>query len=328
MPTVVTFGEAMIRLSPPNFKRLEQTATLDMMAGGAELNVAVGLARLGVHAAWASRLPANPLGRFCASRAREAGVDTSYIAWSSTDRMGLYFLEFGTSPRPSSVLYDRADSAMSHIEPGMIDWYGALQGAKWFHTSGITPALSQSSAETTREAVEAAHKAGCTVSYDLNYRARLWSQEKAREIQTPLMQYVNVLFTTEEDTERVFGIKGNSYEEVAAKLNDTFGFQSVIITLRESISVLRNEWSAFVYTGGETYHGPTYEVEIVDRVGAGDSCSAGYIYQTLKGAGPQEAINFGVAFSALKHTIPGDFNLATEEETKRLLAGGGLRITR
>jgi len=328
MPTAVTFGEAMIRLAPPEFKRLEQAISLTMTVGGAELNVAVGLSRLGVESAWVSRLPANPLGRLCANKARELGVDTSHIVWTPGDRMGLYFVEFGAAPRPSSVLYDRAGSAISRLAPGAVNWQAALAGAKWFHSSGITPALSESCAAATVEALRAAKRAGCTVSYDLNYRAKLWSQEKARAVQEPLMEQVDVLFTTEEDTKRVFGIEGSDYSDVAAKVTERFGFQAVVITLREDLSVWRNRWSALVYTGGRAYQAPTYEVEIVDRVGAGDSCSAGYICRMLAGATPLEAISFGVAFSALKHTIPGDFNLATEEEVNRLLAGGGLRITR
>lgn len=328
MALVATFGEAMLRLAPPDFRRLEQATTLNLSVGGAELNVAVGLARLGTPAAWVSRLPANPLGKLCANKARELGVDASYIVWSEGDRMGLYFVEFGAAPRPSSVLYDRGDSAVSRTEPGMVDWFGALQGARWLHTSGITPALSDTCAVATQEALEAAKKAGCTVSYDLNYRAKLWSQEQAQAVQTPLMDLVDVLFTTEEDTKRVFGIQGSDYGQVALKLTERFGFQAVVITLREDLSVWRNRWSALVYSDGDIFHGPTYEVEIVDRVGAGDSCSAGYIHTILAGGGPQEAINFGVAFSALKHTIPGDFNFATADEVNRLLAGGGLRIAR
>ncbi|NPV07174.1 MAG: sugar kinase [Anaerolineae bacterium] len=328
MPTVVTFGEAMIRLSPPDFRRIEQATSFDLTAGGAELNVAVGLARLGVDSAWVSRLPDNALGRLCRNRARELGVDTSHILWSKDDRMGLYFVEFGAAPRASSVLYDRAGSAISRISPSEVDWASVLDGARWFHTSGITPALSDGAAQVAQEAIMAAKQASCTVSYDLNYRARLWSQEKARQVQSPLMQNVDVLFTTEEDTERVFGIKAENYQKVAELLSEQFGFQAVVITLREDISVWRNRWSAFVYQEGQHYLGPTYELEIVDRVGGGDSCSAGFIYKSLSGAGPQEAINFAVAFSALKHSIPGDFNLASEEEANRLLAGGGLRISR
>lgn len=328
MSTIVTFGEAMIRLSPPGFRRLEQATNLDMSAGGAELNVAVALARLGHSAAWVSRLPDNALGRLCRNQARELGVDTSHILWSSDDRMGLYFVEFGAAPRASSVLYDRAASAISRVQPGQVDWPHVLAGARWFHTSGITPALSDSAALVTAEAVRTAAAAGCTVSYDLNYRARLWSQERAREVQVPLMEQVDVLFTTEEDTKRVFGITSGTYQQVAEKLVDRFGFEAVVITLREDLSVWKNRWSALLYTGGTHYSAPKYEVEIVDRVGAGDSCSAGYMHKVLSGAGPQEAIDFGVAYSALKHTVPGDFNLATAEEAERLLAGGGLRIAR
>ena len=328
MSSVVTFGEAMIRLSPPGFRRLEQATSLDMTAGGAELNVAVGLARLGTSARWVSRLPDNPLGRLCRNCAREMGVDTSHVVWSKEDRMGLYFLELGAAPRASAVTYDRAGSAISRIRPGEVDWGKALEGAAWFHTSGITPALSDGAAQATAEAIAAAKAAGCTVSYDLNYRARLWSTQRAQEVQAPLMGDVDVLFTTEEDTKHVFDITGEDYHQVAEKLAGRFGFQAVVITLREDLSVWHNRWSAFVYQGGQYYDAPTYDVEIVDRVGAGDSCSAGFIHKTLAGAPPQEAINFGVAFSALKHTMFGDLNLASEEETNRLLAGGGLRISR
>lgn len=328
MSTIVTFGEAMIRLSPPGFRRLEQATSLDMTAGGAELNVAVALARLGHDAAWVSRLPDNPLGRLCRNRARELGVNTSHVVWSPSDRMGVYFLEFGAAPRASSVLYDRAASAISRISVGEVDWPAVLEGARWFHTSGITPALSDSAATVTAEAVSAAAASGCTVSYDLNYRARLWTEQRAREVQVPLLEKVNVLFTTEEDTKRVLGITGDGYQQVAEKLVERFGFEAVIITLREDLSVWKNRWLALLYTGGRHYAGPTYEVEIVDRVGAGDSCSAGYMHKVLSGAGPQESVDFGVAYSALKHTIPGDFNLATAEEAERLLSGGGLRIAR
>ena len=242
--------------------------------------------------------------------------------------MGLYFVEFGAAPRPSSVLYDRAGSAISQ-DAARHGRLATRPGGRQVvpHQRHHPGALRQLRRDDAR-GLQAAKAAGCTVSYDLNYRAKLWSQEKARAIQEPLMANVDVLFTTEEDTGRVFGVRGSDYVDVAVKLTQQFGFRAVVITLREDLSVWKNRWSALVYTGGEAFHGPTYEVEIVDRVGAGDSCSAGYIHKTLQGAGPQDAVSFGVAFSAIKHTIPGDFNLATEEEVTRLLAGGGLRITR
>ena len=254
MADVVTFGEAMIRLSPPNFERLEQTSTLDMQVGGGELNVAVGASRLGLKSAWVSRLPRNALARLMENRARQAGVDTSHIVWADEGRLGLYFVEFGAAPRASSVLYDRAHSAISAIRPGEVDWKKAFEGAKWFHTSGITPALSDSAAEVTREALIAAKAAGLTVSYDLNYRGKLWSPQKAQAVQEPLMQYVDVLITTEEDTNVVFKIKAEgktdekaysqvsaaSYKEVARKLQERFKFKAVAITLRENPLVWRN----------------------------------------------------------------------------------------
>src|SRR6266851_1398850 len=200
---VITFGEAMVRLSPPNFRRLEQARSLDVQAGGAELNTAVGLARLGRSAAWVSRLTRNPLGRLIANQAREAGVSTEHVVWTDEDRVGIYFLEFGAAPRASSVLYDRKSAAIANIRPGTVNWPAVFQGAKWFHVTGITPALSPSAAETTREALQAARAARVQVSIDLNYRAKLWSQAEAGHWMTDFMQYCDVLITTEEDTEKV-----------------------------------------------------------------------------------------------------------------------------
>src|SRR5207245_4886992 len=207
MSDVVTFGEAMVRLVPPHFERLEQTRSLDVQIGGGELNVAVGTSRLGLKSTWVSRLPKNALGRLLENRVRQTGVDTSHLIWSDEGRVGLYFVEFGAAPRPSSVLYDRPHSAISAIRPGEVDWKRVFTGVKWFHTSGITPALSESAAGVTLEALKAAREAGITVSYDLNYRGKLWPPDKAQAVQEPLMQYVDVLITTEEDTSVVFKIK-------------------------------------------------------------------------------------------------------------------------
>jgi len=200
MADVITFGETMIRLSPPNYRRLEQTNLLDVNIGGAEWNVATALSRLGISTAWVSRLTDNPLGWMIRNKTREQGVDTSHIIWTKGDRVGIYFVEFGAAPRASSVLYDRVNSAISQIKPGEVNWEEVLRGAKWFHTSGITPALSPGAAQVTAEALKTAKKAGGKVSYDLNYRARLWTPEEARKCQEPLMEYVDVLFSTEEDT--------------------------------------------------------------------------------------------------------------------------------
>src|SRR5438874_4364804 len=215
---VITFGEAMVRLSPPNFRRLEQTRSLDVQVGGAELNTAVGLARLGRTTAWVSRLTRNPLGRLIANNAREAGVNVDHVVWTDSDRVGVYFLEFGAAPRASSVLYDRKDSAIANIRPGMVDWKIVFSGARWFHVTGITPALSATAAETTREALQAARAARVQVSIDLNYRAKLWTQAEAGRCMTECMQSCDVLITTEEDVERVFQIKGKDYEDVAGQV--------------------------------------------------------------------------------------------------------------
>lgn len=327
MPEVITFGEAMIRLSPPNFRRLEQAHSLDVQVGGAELNTAVAVARLGHTSAWISRLTNNPLGRLIANHAREAGVSTDHVVWTSEDRVGLYFLEFGAAPRASSVLYDRRNAAIAGIKPGTVDWAKIFTGAKWFHVTGITPALSGSAAETTREAMKAAKAAGVSTSMDLNYRVKLWTEAEAGKCMTDLMAYCDVLVTTEEDTERVFGIKGKDYEDVAAQCAAKFPLKAVAITLRENPLVWRNSWTAIVWQDGKVYRTRTYEVEIVDRLGAGDSFAAGLIHGLLEGD-PQKAVDYGVATSALKHSIPGDFAWLTRDEVEAMLKGGGLRISR
>jgi 2-dehydro-3-deoxygluconokinase len=337
---LVTFGEAMVRFTPPAFRRLEQATSVDVHVGGAELNVAVGAARLGLASRWVSRLPETPLGRMIANRAREHGVDVSRVEWAREGRAGLYFAELGAAPRPSSVLYDRAGSAMSAASPGAFDWPRIFEGARWFHVSGITPALSESAAEVTAEALAAAKAAGLTVSYDLNYRSKLWSPERARAVQEPLMRFVDVLITTEEDTRVVFGVDGGrpaeapssvdaaSFEPVARALQDRFGFSAVAITLRENPGVWLNRWSALVVAGGERYDAPRYQVEIVDRIGAGDAFSAGFIFGHLMVGGWGAAVRYGTALSALKHSLPGDFSLSTREEVEQVLKGAGLRVAR
>src|SRR5947208_7387830 len=207
---VITFGEAMVRLSPPNFRRLEQARSLDVQVGGAELNTAVALARLGRSAAWVSRLTDNPLGRLIANHAREAGVSTEHVVWTKEDRVGVYYLEFGAAPRASSVLYDRKGAAIANVRPGMVPWERVFAGAKWFHVTGITPALSPSAAAATREALQAARSAGVGTSIDLNYRVKLWTPEEAGKCMSDLMRVTDVLITTEEDTEKVLGIKGKA----------------------------------------------------------------------------------------------------------------------
>ncbi len=327
MADVITFGETMVRLSPPNYHRLEQANSLDVNIGGAEWNVAVDLSRLGISTGWVSRLTDNPLGRMIRNKAREQGVDTSHVIWTKGDRVGIYLVEFGATPRASSVLYDRANSAISQIKPGEINWEDVLQGAKWFHTSGITPALSPGAARVTADALKTAKKSGCKVSYDLNYRSRLWTPEEARKCQEPLMEYVDILFSTEEDTKKVLGISAENYREVARKLTETFSFEVVCITLREDVSVLRNRWTAIAYSAGKLYDDRTYDVEIVDRVGAGDSFTAGFIYGYLT-SDVETGLKLGNAYSALKHSIPGDTNWATLQEVENLTRSASLRISR
>jgi 2-dehydro-3-deoxygluconokinase len=337
---VVCFGEAMVRLCPPDFMRLEQTPTLNVNVGGGELNVAVATARLGLKTAWVSRLPQDPLGRLIRNKAREHGVDTSHVVWTKGDRAGLYFLEQGAQPRAAAVYYDRAGSAISKIKPGEVDWAKVFAGSRLFHVSGITPALSATAAEVTAEALKAAKAAGCKVSYDLNYRAKLWTEEQAQKCQEALMQYVDILISTEEDTKRVFKISADktddktfksvsveSYKQVAVKLAEKFGCEVVAITLRENLSVWRNRWGAIAYSKGAFYEDVMREVEIVDRVGGGDAFSGGLIYGYLKGD-LGYGVRFGNAFSALKHSIPGDLNFIEKDEVEKLMGGAGLRIER
>ena len=324
---VVTLGETMIRLSPPSFQRLEQATTLEVRVGGAELSVAVGIARLGLRSAWLSKLPDNPLGRMVANKAREHGVDVSHVMWTKGDRMGLYFVEFGAQPRPSSVLYDRANSPISQMQPNDFDWASILSQARLFHVSGITPALSPSCAEATLAAARAAREAGCTVSVDVNYRAKLWSEEEAGRVMTALMDNTDILITTEEDTKRVYQIEADDYREVARKLQQRFDLQVVAITLRDTVSVLRNQWSAFALAGDKLYEAPTYEIEVVDRLGAGDSFTAGFLWGYLQDD-VAKGVAYGTAFSALKHSVPGDLHWGTLAEVEALLKGGGLRIQR
>ncbi|MEM2385502.1 MAG: sugar kinase [Candidatus Bathyarchaeia archaeon] len=325
---LVTFGEAMVRLSPPHFQRLEQTNALDVNIGGAELNVAIAAQRLGLRCAYVTRLTDNPLGRMIANKAREHGIDVSHIVWTREDRVGLYFVEFGASPRASSVLYDRANSAMSKIRTGEVDWDKVFQDSRAFHTTGITPALSSSAAEATKEAVRKAKEKGVLVSLDLNYRARLWSPEEARRVMTELISQADILITTEEDAEKVLGVKESSFERMAERLNQMFqNLQVVAVTVRETPSVWRNTWTALAYSQGKIFHGPVFDIEIVDRLGAGDAFAGGFLYGFLT-QNVETGLRFGLAISALKQTNPGDFVWATKEECERILAGPGLRIVR
>jgi 2-dehydro-3-deoxygluconokinase len=332
MEKIVTFGEIMLRLAPEGYYRFVQAQAFGASYGGGEANVAVSLANFGLDAAFVTRLPKHEIGQAAVNSLRQFGVDTSNIVRGG-DRVGIYFLEKGASQRPSKVIYDRAGSAIATASPGDFDWKRIFQGGRWFHFTGITPALGDNAAALTLEACKAAKDGGLTVSCDLNYRKNLWSKEKAGEVMARLMPFVDLCIANEEDAADVFGIHAKNsdvsagtinregYKEVAKTLADRFSFKKVAITLRESISANDNNWAAMYYDGGDFYFSRKYAVRIVDRVGGGDSFGAGLIYANIKGLGPQESIEFAVAASCLKHSIEGDFNQVSVEEVKKLAAG-------
>jgi len=347
MYDLVTFGEAMIRLTAPDFMRLEQATSLSMSVGGAELNVAVNGAQLGLRAAWVSRLVDNWSGRFIRNKGRELGVDTSHIVWTPFDGIGLerngfYHLEMGAGPRASSVTYDRGHSAISKIQPGEVDWASIFRNARWFHLSGITPALSESAASVAREALQAARAAGVKTSYDLNYRSKLWSAKRAQAVNREMMAHICVLIGNEEDFEKALGIKAEgttesysqldpeSYKAVARRVIEQYpSIEMVGTTLRVATSGLLNDWRTLLFDGKAFYLSRIYEnLELIDRVGGGDSFSAGLIYSLLNGKSPQEAIDFAGGYSALAHTFPGDFNWATADEAEKAMQAGSVRISR
>lgn len=336
----ITFGEIMLRLSPPQGTRFRQASNFEATFGGSEANVAASLAQWGIPTRFVSALPAHDLGSAAVEKLRSLGVDTSTILRRG-ERLGIYFLEHGASQRPSRVIYDRAASSVSQISSGDVDWEEVFSGGSWFHWTGITPALSPEAAEATLEAVRVAKRLGLTVSADLNYRSKLWSRETAREVMTPLVELCDVLVGNEEDAWDVFGIRAGetdvdggaldfrAYEDVAGQLLTRFGLQMAAITLRESHSASENSWSACLYDGEEFLRSRAYRIRLVDRVGGGDAFSAGLIFGILTGKGRREALEFGVAASCLKQTISGDFNLVTVEEVEALVGGGeGGRIKR
>jgi len=327
---VVTFGEIMMRLATPGYLRFSQAPHLELTYGGGEANVAVSLANYGLETQFVTRLPKNDMAQRAINELRGMGVGTGRIVRGG-ERMGIYFLESGASQRASKVTYDRAHSAISGIKAGDVDWDAAFAGAKWFHWTGITPALSDSAAVVPREACEAAKRHELTISTDLNYRKKLWSRERAGQVMGGLMEFVDVCIANEEDAESVFGIKGaevtsgqiehGQYEDVARQLTERFQFKQVAITLRESFSASHNGWSAMLYTGGKGHFSRRYDISIVDRVGGGDSFAGGLIYALLRGDGPEAAINFAVAASCLKHSVSGDYNRVTLEEVETLAKG-------
>lgn len=329
---VVTFGEIMLRLSPPGHQRFTQATSFDVIYGGGEANVAVSLANYGCEAHFVTRVPSHEIGQCAVNALRALGVHTEYVARGG-DRLGIYYCESGASQRPSKVVYDRANSSISQVRPGEFDWDAILSGASWFHFTGITPALGDGPAAATLEAVKAAKRLGVKVSADLNYRKKLWSPEKANAVMSGLMEYVDVAVGNEEDAEKVFGIKAGAsdvtkgelshegYRKVARELVERFGFEKVAITLRESLSASDNNWSGMLYDGAEFYLSRRYQVHIVDRVGGGDSFAGALIYSLLEDMPGQQAVEFAAAASCLKHSIIGDFNLVGPSEV-RTLAGG------
>lgn len=327
MPDVIAFGEVMVRLAPPHFQRLEQARSLDLEVGGAELNTAAGLVRLGRSAAWASRLPDNPLGKLVANRVREIGVRDDFVQFTPDGRCGLYFLEFGASPRASSILYDRKDSAISRVAPGMFDWPTIFAGAKWFHVTGITAALSAGAAATVKEAMTAAKAAGLQTSVDLNYRAKLWTTEDAGRTMGGLLPLCDLLIASEADAEHLFGITGDDFGEVAEGFVERFGVKVVAGTKREAPLVWRNRFAAVGYAAGQVYESAWYEVEIVDRLGAGDALASGLIHGLLDGD-LKKGVDYGAAMGAIKHTIPGDLPWIGADEIESALQGHGLRVRR
>lgn len=332
MKKVVTLGEIMLRLSTPGYQRFVQADSFDVVYGGGEANVAVSLANYGYEAYFVSKLPKNEIGQAAINSLRKFGVKTDYIARGG-ERIGIYYLETGASMRPSNVVYDRAHSSIAEADMKDFDFDEIFKNAAWFHFSGITPALSDSAALLTEEALKAAKKNNVTVSVDLNYRKKLWSPEKAKEVMTRLMQYVDVCIGNEEDAHLTLGFKPGQtdvtsgelelagYKDIFKQMIDKFGFKYVISSLRESHSASDNGWSACAFDGNEFYPSRKYEIRIVDRVGGGDSFASGVIYGLLEGKNFKDALEFGVAASALKHTIHGDFNLVTVEEVETLLKG-------
>jgi len=339
---VVTFGELMVRLQPFNYERFVQANSLEFTFGGGEANVAVSLANYGLDAAFVTKLPAHAIGQAAVNSLRRYGVDTSMITRGG-DRVGIYYNEKGASQRGSVCIYDRANSAIQLAQPSDFDWDKIFEGVDWFHFTGITPALGENVVEICREACKAAKAHGVKISCDLNYRGKLWTREQAREAMTKLCEYVDVCISNEEDAKDVFGIEAEAtdiyageinregYKSVAKQLADKFHFEKVAITLRESHNASENGWSAMLYdvASNEYCFSKKYELKIIDRVGGGDSFGGGLIYALLTGKSTQEAVEFAVAASALKHSIEGDYNYSSREEIESLMHGdGGGRVSR
>lgn len=334
MPKTVCFGEIMLRLSPPGYERLLQSPRLHATFGGGEANVAVSLAHFGCESHYVTRLPANAIGDAAIRVLRGEGVRVDHVQRGG-ERLGIYFAETGASQRASTVIYDRRHSGMSELEPGCVPWADVFDGAAWFHCTGITPALSATAAACTREALEAARRAGVRVSVDLNYRKKLWSEREAQQTMRPMMPLVDLVMANEEDLQAVLGIAvphadvtGGSlsvegYREATARVAEEFGAKRVAVTLRESLSASDNVWSAVLFDAAtQAFHqSQRYTVHLVDRIGGGDSFAAGLIYGLVTGWDCPASLRFAVAAGTLKQTIPGDFNRVSVAEVERLVAG-------
>ena len=332
MGKVVTFGEIMLRLSPPGHERFVQSKTFSAIYAGGEANVAVSLAGFGLHASFVTKLPRHEIAQAALNELRRYGVDTDNVVRGG-DRLGVFFCENGASQRPSKVIYDRAHSALADACAQDFDRKKIFDGAQWYHFTGITPALSDGCASLCMDSVRAARRAGATISVDLNYRSKLWNSEKAGTVMDGLTRLCDVIIANEEDAEKVFGIKADTtdiaagrlscegYERVAAELQKRFGARYVAITLRESRSASDNGWSALLFDGTRFYRSQKYDIHIVDRVGGGDAFAGGLIYGLSSGMAPQKALEFAVGASCLKHTILGDFNMVSLDEVETLLKG-------
>lgn len=330
---IVTFGEIMLRLSPPSQKRFVQSDCFDAVYGGGEANVAVSCANYGHDAYFVTKLPEHEIGQCALNALRRYGVHTDFITRGG-NRLGIYYLESGSCMRPSKVIYDRAGSSIAEAEPEDFNFDKIMEGADWFHWSGITPAISDKAANLTRIACEAAKRHGVTVSCDLNFRKKLWTPAKAQSIMKPLMKYVDVCIGNEEDAKLCLGFSpkadvnsgktdAEGYYDIFKSMMRDFGFMYVVSTLRESLSASHNGWKALIYNGREFYESRHYDIlPITDRVGGGDSFSGGLIHGLLTYGGNQaKALEFAVAASALKHTVPGDFNMMSKEEVENLVGG-------
>lgn len=334
MHVTVGMGDFLASFSPKGFERFTQAKSYDVTFTGAEANVLVSLSRFGLPTRFVTRLPETDMGDAALMQLNAFRVDTSFVSRGGP-RIGVLYLEKGASQRPSKVIYDRHNSSICQAKPEHFDFDKIFENAGWFHFTGITPALSQETAELTKLACQAAKKAGCTISCDLNYRKNLWTSDQAKAVMEPLLFYVDVLIANEEDVEKVLGIKAsgtdvesarldhNGYIQVAKLLTERYGLKAVATTLRESISASVNNWSALLYTDDQAFFSRRYQIQIVNRVGGGDSFSAGLIYAMQRGDSPQDQVEFAAAASCLKHTIEYDYNLSTVAEVEALMRGSG-----